>query len=470
MSAQTTRPHRKWEFKLGSLDDLKQLAERVGVSMEASENVSILAQPVPFGDRVIPNSLAIHPMEGCDGDSEGRPSELTVRRYERFGAGGAGLLWGEAIAVVPEGRANPRQLWLHKGSRDAFVETVKRARSKAAEANGVGHRPIMVAQLTHSGRYSKPRGVAEPIIGQRNPYLDSLAPQWPPRPDGKSKIPDDYPFVTDEYLDKLQDAYVEAARLAFEAGFDAVDIKACHGYLISELLSCHSRDGKYGGSFENRTRLLIETIERIHHDLGEKARVVTRLGIYDAIPYPCGFGVDPNDYTQADLTEPKKLVGLLKKHGVGLIDITIANPYYNPHVGRPFNEPIAGGYAEPEHPLAGVARLVNLTSEIQKAYPDVALVGTGYSWLRTLMANVGAANKANGCVTLIGGGRMAFAYPDFPRDILRKGKMDPKRVCISCSACSQIMRDGGRTGCVVRDNEVYGPIFKQGRKNDLNSQ
>ena len=405
-------------------------------------------------------------MEGCDGDAEGRPSKLTLRRYERFGAGGAGLLWAEAIAILPEARANPRQLWLHEGSRAGFAELVRRAREKAAEANGPGHRPVMVAQLTHSGRYSKPDGRARPIIGQRDPYRDPLIPQWPPHLKGTSKIPDDWPLVTDEYLDKLQKAYVEAARIAFAVGFDAVDIKSCHGYLINELLASRQRKGKYGGSFENRTRLLIETVDRVGAELDVRGRVVTRLGIYDAIPYPYGWGVDEDDYRKPDLTEPKRLIKLLEDRGVGLINITVANPYYNPHVGRPFNEPIVGGYDEPEHPLAGVARLVGLTASVQKQFPNVALVGTGYSWLRTLFANVGAANKTQGRVTLVGAGRMAFAYPDFARDIINDGQMYPDKVCVGCSACTQIMRDAGRTGCVVRDNEVYGPIFRHGRMSD----
>jgi len=464
LSVHAAAQPRQWEFQLGTIEDLRDLSGRLGVNVEAVEDVSILAQPVAFDGLTIPNSLSVHAMEGCDGDAQGRPSKLTVRRYERFGAGGVGLLWAEAIAVVPEARANPRQLWLHEGSKDTFAEMVGRARAKAAEANGKDHRPIMVAQLTHSGRYSKPDGVARPIIGQRDPYRDCLVPQWPPHTKGKSKLPDDYPLATDEYLDRLQDAYVEAARIAFEIGFDAVDIKACHGYLINELLACRNRPGKYGGSFENRTRLLVETVERVRRELGGK--VVTRLGIYDAIPYPYGWAVDENDYTKPDLTEPKKLIGLLRDRGVKLIDVTIANPYYNPHVGRPFNEPIVGGYPEPEHPLAGVARLVDVTSQMQRAYPDVAMVGTGYSWLRTLMANVGAANKAAGRVTIVGGGRMAFAYPDFARDIVNKGRMDPEKVCIGCSACTQIMRDGGRTGCVVRDSAVYGPIFRHGRMSD----
>jgi NADPH-dependent glutamate synthase beta subunit-like oxidoreductase/2,4-dienoyl-CoA reductase-like NADH-dependent reductase (Old Yellow Enzyme family) len=448
------------------VEDLKRLSRELGVAVDAVEDVSILARPVKFGKLVIPNSLAVHPMEGCDGDAEGRPDKLTVRRYDRFAAGGAGLIWAEAIAVIREARANPRQLWLHEGSKEAFTALVKRAREKAAEANGAKHRPVMVAQLTHSGRYSKPGPVPRPLIPQRDPYRDPMFPQPRPTTDRQSRIPDDWPIITDEYLDQLQNAYVEAARSAWEAGFDAVDIKSCHGYLINELLACHSRPGKYGGPFENRTRFLLDVVDRIRSELGDKLEIVTRMGVYDAIPYPYGWGVDRNDYTRPDLTEPKRLIGLLQQRGVKLINITIANPYYNPHVGRPFNEPIVGGYPEPEHPLVGVERLVRLVGEIQKEFPDVAFVGTGYSWLRTLFANVGAANKSQGLVTLIGAGRMGFAYPGFARDIVRHGRMFPEKVCIGCSACTQIMRDSGRTGCVVHDHEVYGPIFRHGRRSD----
>ena len=455
-----------WEFQLGSTEQLKQLSKKLDVQIEAIDDVSILAKPVQAGSLLIPNSLAVHPMEGCDGDSQGRPGKLTLRRYERFAAGGAGLLWVEATAVMPEARANPRQLWLHEKNKDSFRAMVERIRQAAAEGNGPKHRPAMVLQLTHSGRYSKPEGAVYPIIPQRDPYRDPLVPQQKPNPDRSSRIPDDWPLVTDEYLDKLQDAYVEAARLAFEVGFDAVDIKSCHGYLINELFACHKRKGKYGGSFENRTRFVLEVIDKIRNELGEKGAVVTRLGVYDAIPYPYGWGVDKKDYTKPDLTEPKKLISLLQQRGVNLVNLTIANPYYNPHIGRPFNETIVGGYEEPEHPLTGVGRLVNITGEIQKEFPDIAILGTGYSWLRTLFANVGAANKAAGLTTLVGAGRMAFAYPDFAKDIITKGRMSPEKVCVSCSACTQIMRDGGTTGCVIRDNEVYGPIFEQGRMGD----
>ena len=75
----------------------------------------------------------------------------------------------------------------------------------------------------------------------------------------------------------------------------------------------------------------------------------------------------------------------------------------------------------------------------------------------------------NGWVSLVGAGRMAFAYPDFARDLPERGRLDPEKVCVACSACTQIMRDGGRTGCVPRDAEVYEPIYKAGRAEALDT-
>jgi len=450
-------------YDLTSKAGIEAKANELGIKLPWSEDVSILAQPVRAGSLVIPNSLAVNPMEGADGDEKGCPSELTVRRYERFASGGAGLLWAEAIAVVPEGRANPRQLWLNEESNSAFAAMIGSARKAAAIGMGSGHKSVIVAQLTHSGRYSKPESLPRPIIPQRDPYRDMLRPENPPVRHEKTNIPDNWPLVSDTYLDDIVGAYVKAARLAFEVGFDAVDIKTCHGYLLNEILACHNRPGKYGGSFENRTRLLLGIVDAIRNELGDETPITSRLGIYDAIPYPYGWAVDKDDYTNPDLSEPKKLIGLLADRGIKLLNITVANPYYNPHYGRPYNEPIVGAYPSPEHPLEGIARMFKLTAEVQREFPEIAMVGTGYSWLRNFMPNVGAAVKKEGGTTIVGGGRMAFAYPDFAKDIIQKGRLDTNKVCIACSACTQIMRDGGTTGCVVRDGKVYGPIYKHGR-------
>src|SRR5213592_431867 len=98
-------------FKYKSLDDIRRDAERLGLPVRFDEDTGPLARAVRVGRLRAGNSVAIQPMEGCDGTLGGAPDELTLRRYRRFGAAGAMIIWGEATAVVPEGRANPRQLW-----------------------------------------------------------------------------------------------------------------------------------------------------------------------------------------------------------------------------------------------------------------------------------------------------------------------------------------------------------------------
>ncbi|MBN1342663.1 MAG: FAD-dependent oxidoreductase [Phycisphaerae bacterium] len=438
-------------FRYESIDDLTADVERLGLDLPVTDDIAVLAQPVPFAGAEAPNRFAVHPMEGCDGMADGAPSELVFRRYRRFGAGGAGLIWFEACAILPQARANPRQLWIHQGTVDAFARLVEQTRKAAADA--VGHNPVLVLQLTHSGRYSKPKGKPEPIIAQHSGVLDP-----------RSHLPADYPLITDDELDALQDQFVVAAKLAKQAGFDAVDVKACHGYLMSELLGSHTRaDSRYGGSFENRTRLLRESAARIRSEVPGLA-VTSRMNLYDAYRYPFGWGVDKEDYHKPDMTEPLRLVGMLKDIGYRGLNCTIANPYYNPHYGRPFDEPVGGGYYADEHPLEGVARMIDLAGHVQQAYPDLPVVGTGYSWLREYMPYVAAAAVKQGRVSIVGLGRGSIAYPDYARDLLSTGRMEPTKVCIACSSCTQIMRDGGRAGCVVRDHEVYGPIFQQGRR------
>jgi len=151
--------------------------------------------------------------------------------------------------------------------------------------------------------------------------------------------------------------------------------------------------------------------------------------------------------------------------GVSVVSITAGNPYYKkPYLTRPFDVPVAGAPVPDEHPLESISRLFLMARDIQKAVPKVAVVGGGYSWLRQYSANAAAAHIAKGDVSLVGLGRLAFAYPDFARDILQCGSLDKSKVCIACSKCTQIMRDKGRTGCVIRDSEIYLPIYKQGRE------
>lgn len=437
-------------FHIKSLEQLRSEFSALGLDLPIETDPTLLGDTVPVGKHTAPNRFAVHPMEGFDADESGAPGELAFRRYRRYAAGGSGLIWFEATAVLREARSNPGQFWLHEGSLETFKRLVAETRKAARDAHG--REPVLVLQMTHSGRYSKPDGVPAPLIAHRSPVLDP-----------KHDLPDDYPVVTDEYLDRLQDQFVQAAKLAAEAGFDGVDVKACHRYLMSELLASHTREGKYGGSYENRTRLLRESLGRIRDEVPQ-VFITTRMNAYDAIDYPYGWGVSKDDYHTPDLSEPLQLAQDLKELGAPLLNVSIGNPYFNPHYGRPYDFPIAGFQAPDDHPLRGIHRFINITGEIQKTIPDVPVIASGYTWLRQFMPYVAAGVIKTGMATLIGQGRGAFAYPDSVKDILEDGKMNPAKVCVTCSACTQIMRDGGMTGCVVRDKEIYGPQYRLGRR------
>ena len=386
-------------------------------------------------------------MEGCDAEPDGAPGPLTLRRYQRYAAGGSGLIWYEATAVTQEGRANPRQLWITAANVGAFRTLVNETRAAARDCWGTAHDPLLILQLTHSGRYARPDGRPRPVIAQHNPILDP-----------RLGIGPDYPLVTDAELNRLQDAFVSAAELAAAAGFDGVDIKACHGYLVSELLGAFTRPhSRYGGPFENRARFLLEVVQRIRAQV-PAVFVTSRFNAHDGLPHPHGFCND-----EEALTEACELARRLRALACPVLNVSLGNPYYNPHFGRPYDSPIAWAATPDEHPLAGVARLLQAAATVQRAVPDVPVIGAGYSWLRHLFPHVAAAVVSAGNAALVGLGRMALAYPDFVKDLAQNGALDPKKTCTACSGCSQIMRDGGRAGCRVRDPEIYAKEYREGR-------
>lgn len=434
-------------FHYAALDELRSDIDCLNLEIPVSLNVEPFIKPLQLGAFQIQNRLAVHPMEGCDGTLDGAPDELTVRRYLRFARGGAGLLWFEATAVVAEGRANPRQLWLNSGSAPAFKAMLKQSLEAGRERNGSSYRPLTVLQLTHSGRYSKPDGTARPVVAALNPWLDVLPPE-------KIKV------INDAEIEALEDRFVEAAVLAAEIGFDAVDIKCCHGYLSVELLGAFERPGIYGGSFENRTRFVRNIVRKIRGKVGDALMIAVRMNAYDAVPRPYGWGVDAQDFRKPDFSEPVLLAKMLAENGVSLINVTCGNPYFNPHVNRPYD---VGTYQPPFHPLEGVQTLLNAARAIQTEVPDLTVMATGFSWLRQWGAHVAAAGIEADWFRIAGFGRQAFAYPDFARDIIKEGRMDQTKVCVACSKCTAIMRDGGASGCVIRDHQVYGPIYRTGR-------
>ena len=429
-------------FAYNSADELKKDISDGGYVLPFSDDTSVLHTPITIYGKTVPNRLIVHPMEGCDGTADGSPSELVLRRYERFAKGGCGLLWVEACAVFRHARANPRQLWLHEGNVNEFKAMVDMIKKVSMEANGF--EPFLVLQCTHSGRYSKP-GDGPAIIAAENPYLDPYLPKVYPTH-----------IITDEEIEQLEDQYVVVAKLAKEAGFDAIDIKSCHRYLHSEILSSRTREGKYGGSFENRTHFLMNTIDKIKANVD--IPITLRLNSYDELPRPYGWDDSEEDFHNYDLEDGKRLMKMLYDHGIRLINLTGGNPYYNPHVNRPYD---ACYYTPPISQLNGVSKLLNAAKEMKACVPDdMITISTGYSWLREYGANVAAGCINEGWFQMAGFGRQAFAYPDFANDI-KNGGMQRKKCCIACGKCSEIMRNGSTAGCVIRDSAVYAPIYKK---------
>ena len=426
-------------------EEFKKQNAAVGGLLPFREDTAVLGEPLTAGQKVIANRLACQAMEGCDGTADGRPGPLTARRYDRLARGGAGLIWFEATAVMEEGRANPRQLSITEANLDAYKRQVEAIKEAGLKANG--YAPVVIMQATHSGRYSKPQGVPAPLIAYNNPIFEKDQPISSDR------------IVSDSYLDSVRDHLVEGALLAEKAGFDGVDIKACHRYLNSELLSAYERPGRYGGSLENRTRLLRESIAGAMERCGSDFLVSSRLNVYDGFAYPYGFGVKPDGSLEFDPTEPDWLLGQLEAYGVKLLNITMGNPYFNPHVNRPYAR---GGYTPPEAPMAGVARMLEGTALLKRRHPRLAILCSALSYLGVAAPQVAAAYIQEGKFDLAGFGRTILAYPDFAKDILKTGAMDGKKICLCCSKCTEIMRrPGGTPGCVIRDSAVYMPIYKE---------
>ncbi|MGC8654762.1 MAG: NADH:flavin oxidoreductase [Candidatus Kryptoniota bacterium] len=464
-------------FTYKGLEEIQADIKKLGLDITFETDFKSIWSPIKIANQVVGNSLAINPMEGCDGTLDGNPDELTYRRWERFGASGAKLIWGEATAVTKEGRANPRQLMICEKNLSNFEELVRRTRVAHRERYGNDSDLLIGLQLTHSGRFS----YEKPLIAYHHPGMDLVTYTDKSK---KTRIPDSYPVVTDDYLESLQDDFVTAAKNAQRAGFDFVDIKQCHSYLLNELLGARFRKGMFGGDFENRTRFIREVVARISDIAGRNFIIGSRISAYDgvpfvkdpitgygkpmpySIPYEYGFGINQNDPLTEDLTEVHDLVKILIKSGVSILSVSLGSPYCNMHLGRPFERPPVDGYYPPEHPLIGVARHFRLVESLQKAFPTLPIVGTGYSWLRQYFINAAESNIRRGRVSIVGIGRGAIAYPEFVYDLLSRGKIDESRVCIGASFCTDLMRSKNNelgqypTGCVPRD-PVYAKIYKE---------
>lgn len=429
-----------------------------------------------FG-KTVANRWAIHPMEGWDGEASGGPSDHTLRRWRHFGKSGAGLIWGgEAFAVAEEGRANPRQLYLNPGiDVPAALSDLRSAILKGREEAGVLEEPCAIGlQLTHSGRFSRPTASGPAArAAYRHPLLDP-----------RSRLDESGRVLTDGELEGIGEQFVAAARLASAAGFDFVDVKCCHGYLLHELLGAHMREGPYGGSFENRTRLFRRIVEAVRAecpdlDIGCRVSIVDLVPFVPSeegpgrpeehsglLPYTYGFGIDADDPTRPDFHEPARFLELLRDLSISAVNLTVGSPYYNPHIQRPAAYPPSDGYQPPEDPLHGVAFQLDAVRRCKAAAPDLQMVGSGYTYLQEWLPHVAEFEVEQGHVDFVGLGRMVLSYPELPADALARRPFDRKKFCRTFSDCTTAPRNGMLSGCFPLD-DYYRALPEAQRLKDL---
>lgn len=458
--------------QMKTIDALRNRFAELNLEIPSDDDIltaaeeSPLAQPIQIGSFMVGNRWCIHPMEGWDANADGSPSEFTLRRWHHFGVSGAKLIWGgEAAAVRPDGRANPRQTMAIAENKAGLAKLLDTLMSAHQNACGTTDDLLVGLQLTHSGRFCRPNSKAlEPKIAYHHPLLDA-----------KFGIDanDDSVVWTDDELFELIQQYVAAARLAADVGFRFVDVKACHGYLLHEFLSATQRPGPFGGDFAGRTRLLKTIIQEIQAAVPD-IMILVRLSAFDMLPfqtslevgrpmdwpadqpYLFGFGVDANQPLQMDLTEPVQLLKDLEDAGVASVNLSCGSPYYNPHAQRPASFPPCDGYLPPEDPLIGVARQIHAARQCKQAVPNLPLVGTGYSYLQDYLPHVCQALVRSGWIDVVGLGRMVLSYPELPADTLSTGSMQRKRICRTFSDCTTAPRNGIVSGCFPLD-----PYYKE---------
>jgi NADPH2 dehydrogenase len=437
---------------------------------------SPLLQPLATGGIKIGNRIAVQPMEGWDGTLDGQPTERTFRRWQQFGRSGAKLIWGgEAVAVSREGRANPNQLVIaphtEKGLAQLRATLIEEHRRTTGSEDGL----LIGLQLTHSGRFCRPNAYnrSEPRIVYHHPILDR-----------RLNLPQAFPLLTDAEVEVIIQDFHVAAKGAWKLGFDFVDIKHCHGYLAHELLSAHTREGRYGGAFENRTRFLREIVQGVR-SVAPGLHIGVRLSAFDTVPfrpeqaetgtgktgpgvpeslegllpYQWGFGVNSRNPAEIDLTETIEFLLLLEKLGVRLVNLTAGSPYYNPHIQRPASYPPSDGYQPPEDPVCGVARQMEATRLLKQRFLNLTIVGSAYSYLQEFLPNVAQAAVRQGWVDIVGIGRMVLTYPELLWDACHGQTIQRKRICRTFSDCTTAPRNGLPSGCYPLDDYYRNSEF-----------
>ncbi|MBW1659178.1 MAG: NADH:flavin oxidoreductase [Deltaproteobacteria bacterium] len=395
-----------------------------------------LSTPLKIGNKAAPNRIVAQPMECNNADADGNPTDLTFERYRRLAEGEWGILTFEALTVAYESRARKNQLGIAEKNREGLGKLVESIRA-------IDDETLIIFQINHSGNISN--GTFSRVV---SPY-----------PTGDPGV---Y-VLTDDDLEEIKEQFATAARIAYEAGADGIDFKMCHGYLLGQLLRpANTREGRYGGSFENRTRFFVETTQAIQKAVNDPDFLLgTRVSFYEGIIG--GFGTTGPDEVAEDDTEPLTLMRMIEEMGYHFINVSAGIPVMTPQITRPTN-----------HCPEGVFRHMAWTKKVKETV-KIPVIGSAYSYLRDGANDLKEAvtgrkdfvtlaerNIERGYVDMVGVGRQSLADPFFPRKILN-GKTDEIRYCKICGGCASLLRGQGKVGCAFYDS-FYKEELKRIRK------
>jgi len=250
--------------------------------------------------------------------------------------------------------------------------------------------------------------------------------------------------------------FLKAALIAPQAGPDRLDFKMCHGYLGGQLLRpANTKEGRFGGSLENRTRFFRETAEEFKKAINDDAFILgTRFSFFEGIPG--GFGTTGPEEVIENPTEPLAFARMVEELGFQFINVTGGIPVLTPEITRPTKQ-----YPEGVYRQFGWARAVK--SEVK-----LPLIGSAYSYLRKGKNKLVGAdpskksllywaekNIQDGHVDMVGIGRQSLADPLFPKKVFA-GQLDDIKYCTVCSGCSVLLGSQARVGCTV-----YDPFYKE---------
>ncbi len=259
-----------------------------------------LFEPFTLREITLRNRLVVSPM--CQYSSEdGFANDWHLVHLGSRAVGRAGLVFTEATAVVPEGRISPQDLGIWKDDHIEMLARIVRFIESQGSVAGI--------QLAHAGFKAS---TAAPWLGGRSVELNDggWLPVFAP-----SAVPFSAHSIVPEALDekgiqRVLNGFRDASRRALEAGFKVVEIHAAHGYLLNEFLSplTNKRDDQYGGSFDNRTRIVRETIQAVREVWPERLPLFMRISATDWVE---------GGWTLEDSVALAKMV---KPLGVDLID------------------------------------------------------------------------------------------------------------------------------------------------------